>query len=154
MSATDQIRDRLRAPPLPGEADAAARSWPVVEAALAERGPARRRAVASPGRPSGSRSWPPCSPRASPSASPAGAAVGNWIGDRFTAHDARSAPAFAALPPGGSVLAISHSGAYSIRPDGGARRLGGFLSAGWSPHRLHVVGAAGRSSWPWTRREP
>ena len=164
MSATDQIRDRLRAQPLPGEADAAARSWPVVEAALAERGPA-----------AGGRSPRRAALRLALVAallaaglavalSPAGAAVGDWIGDRFTAHDARSAPAFAALPAGGSVLAISHSGAYSIRPDGGTRRLGGFLSAGWSPHGLHVVGAAGRRlvavdaagtvKWTLTSRRP
>jgi len=30
------VRDRVREQPIPGEAEAAARSWPVVEAALAE----------------------------------------------------------------------------------------------------------------------
>ena len=96
--------------------------------------------------------------------SPAGAAVGDWIGDRFSARDARSAPAFAALPPGGSALAISHSGAYAIRPDGSTRRLGAFSEAGWSPHGLHVVGvdgrrlvavdAAGTVKWMLTSRAP
>jgi hypothetical protein len=76
--------------------------------------------------------------------SPAGAAVGDWIGDRFTAHDSRSAPAFAALPKGGSVLAISKSGAYAVRPDGSTRLLGAFSDAGWSPRGLHVVGIDGR----------
>jgi hypothetical protein len=70
--------------------------------------------------------------------------VGDWIGDRFTAHDARSAPAFAALPRGGSVLAISANGAYAVRPDGGTRQLGAFTDAGWSPRGLHVVGVEGR----------
>ena len=37
------VRDRLREQPLPGEAEAAARSWPLVEAALAEREPTVRR---------------------------------------------------------------------------------------------------------------
>ena len=92
--------------------------------------------------------------------SPAGA----WIGDRFRGEPATTKPAFAALPPGGSVLAISHSGAYAIRPDGSTRRLGGFLDAGWSPHGLHVVGAAGRRlvavdaagtvKWTLTSRRP
>ena len=36
------VRERIREQPLPGEAEAAARSWPVVEAALAEQTPARR----------------------------------------------------------------------------------------------------------------
>ena len=35
------VRERIREQPLPGEAEAAARSWPVVEAALAEQSPAR-----------------------------------------------------------------------------------------------------------------
>ena len=36
------VRERIREQPLPGEAEAAARSWSVVEAALAEQTPARR----------------------------------------------------------------------------------------------------------------
>ena len=99
MSAT-AVRDRLRDQPLPGEAEAAARSWPVVEAALAERGPAAGRGRLA-GRPL--RLALVAALLAAGLAvalSPAGAAVGDWIGDRFTAHDARSAPAFAALPPG------------------------------------------------------
>jgi len=140
------VRDRVRNAPLPGEAEAAARNWPVVEAALAERastGPARRGA----------------SPRRlalrlvvvtvlvalalAAALSPAGAAVGDWIGDRFGDGHERTAPAFAALPPGGSVLAITRSGAYAIRPNGSTQRLGGFSEAGWSPHGEHVVGVAG-----------
>jgi hypothetical protein len=141
------VRDRLRNAPLPGEAEAAARSWPVVEAALAER------AGAGPGR-RGS------SPRRlalrlvvvtvlvalalAAALSPAGAAVGDWIGDRFGDGHERSTPAFAALPPGGSVLAISRSGAYAIDADGNTQGLGAFSEAGWSPHGEHVVGVAGR----------
>ena len=144
MSSANAVRDRLRDGPLPGEAEAAARSWPVVEAALAEHAPG----------------VPTRSPRRAAvrvalvaallaaglavALSPAGAAVGGWIGDRLTARDTRSAPAFAALPRGGSVLAISRMGAYAVRPDGSTRRLGAFSEAGWSPHGLHVVGVEGR----------
>ena len=136
MSA--ELRERLREDPLPGEAEAAARSWPVVEAALADRTPGRR-------------------PRRSPALrlalvagllalglvaalSPAGA----WIEDRFADDPEPAAPAFTALPPGGSVLAISRSGAYAIRPDGSSRQLGSFSDAGWSPRGIHVVGVNGR----------
>ncbi|HEX6652713.1 MAG TPA: hypothetical protein VF072_08220 [Thermoleophilaceae bacterium] len=137
MSATDLLRDRLREHPLPGEADAAARSWPVVEAALARHSPAVRRRRTS--------------VRLAlvlallcvalvAALSPAGA----WIGDRFHHESPSAKPAFADLPRGGSVLAISGSGAYAIRPDGSSRRLGAFAEAGWSPHGLHVVGAEGR----------
>ena len=153
MSRANAIRDRLRDQSLPGETEAAARSWPVVEAALAERSGAAvaERPIAAR---AGLRSRRPLLRLAFVAAllaaglaaalSPAGAAVGDWIGDRFTAHEARSAPAFAALPKGGSVLAISRTGAYAVRPDGSTRRLGAFSEAGWSPHGLHVVGTDGR----------
>jgi hypothetical protein len=144
MSRANAIRDRLCDQPLPGESEAAARSWPVVEAALGERGPAARRR--SPRRAALRLALVAALLAAglAVALSPAGAAVGDWIGDRFTAHDTRSAPAFAALPKGGSVLAISRTGAYAVRPDGSTRRLGAFSEAGWSPHGLHVVGVEGR----------
>jgi hypothetical protein len=132
------VRDRLRDAPLPGEAEAEARSWPVVEAALAERTPSAPR-----------RRLPMrlvlvgaliCLALAT-ALSPAGA----WIGDRFEKKEpARAKPAFAALPPGGSVLAITRTGAYAVRSDGGARRLGAFSEVGWSPHGWHAVGVDGR----------
>jgi hypothetical protein len=138
-----ELRERLRNEPLPGEAEAAARSWPLVEAAFAERVPdvrARRRhpmlrigiAVAL------------TAMALAAVLSPAGAAVGDWIGDRFAADAGDSPPAFAALPRGGPVLAISRTGAYVVHSNGSSRRLGAFVQAGWSPHGEHVVGAAGR----------
>lgn len=143
MSAATEarIRNRLREQPLPCEGRAAARSWPVVEAALAERGPARRprrlvlrlalvAALLCVGLVA--------------ALTPAGAAVGDWIEDRVADRNDRAAPAFAGLPDGGSVLTISRSGAYAIDPDGGSQRLGSFSEAGWSPHGLHVVGVDGR----------
>ena len=134
------LRERLRDQPLPGEADAAARSWPVVEAALGERAPpaarprrmARRLALVA----------VLAAALLAAALSPAGAAVGDWIGDRF-AREERAAPAFAALPEGQPVLAISRGGAYVVRPES-TRRVGSFSQAGWSPHGLHVVGVQGR----------
>jgi hypothetical protein len=134
------VRDRIREQPLPGESEAAARSWPVVEAALAERAPAVRprrlvlrlalvAALLCVGLVA--------------ALTPAGAEVGDWIGDRFADRAERAAPAFAGLPPGKSVLAISGSGAYAVHADGSWRRLGAFSDAGWSPRGLHVVGADG-----------
>jgi hypothetical protein len=136
------LRDRLRSEPLPGEAEAAARSWPVVEAALAEHtagrspreAPARTRRVAM---------------RIALVAAliAVGLAValtpaGAWIGDRFKDEPKRSTPAFEALPKGGSVLAMSRTGAYAIGP-GDTQQLGSFSEAGWSPHGLHVIGVDG-----------
>jgi len=156
MSRASAVRDRLREHPLPGEAEAAARSWPVVEAALGERVPSSHRG--------------PVRARVIVAVALAGLALatvlspaGAWIGDRFDNNPPES-PAFAPLPQGGSVLAISRSGAYAIRPDGSVRRLGAFTEAGWSPHGLHVAGvegrrlvavdAAGTVKWTLTGRHP
>jgi hypothetical protein len=137
----ERLRSRLREQQLPGEGEAAARSWPVVEAALATRTPARRprrlalrlvlvAALLCVGLVA--------------ALTPAGAEVGDWIGDRFTRGEEHSTPAFAGLPAGGSVLTISRTGAYAIDPEGGSQRLGSFSHAGWSPRGLHVVGVHGR----------
>ena len=143
MSAAteERLRSRLREQPLPAEGEAAARSWPVVEAALAERGPALRprrvvlrlalvAALLCVGLVA--------------ALTPAGAEVGHWIEDRFADRGEQAGPAFAGLPAGGSVLTISRSGAYAIDADGGAQWLGAFAQAGWSPHGVHVVGVNGR----------
>jgi hypothetical protein len=137
----ERLRSRLREQPLPGEGEAAARSWPVVEAALAERGPAARprrvvlrlaivAALLCVGLVA--------------ALTPAGAEVGHWIEDRFADRGDPAGPAFAGLPAGGSVLTISRTGAYAIDADGGAQWLGSFTDAGWSPRGVHVVGVNGR----------
>jgi hypothetical protein len=179
MSTDGTIREHLRDRPLPGEAEAAARSWRVVEAALGERraaggaaGTARRGAAAAPPAAGALRrrvlrvalAVALLAAALGVALSPAGATVGHWIGDRFGGDRPAAKPAFAALPRGGSVLAISGSGAYAIRPDGSSRRLGAFSEAGWSPHGLHVVGAEGRQlvavdaagtlKWTLTTRRP
>jgi hypothetical protein len=136
MSASNVVRDRLRGHPLPGEAEAAARSWPVVEAALAASPPGARRTRV------GLRLAVALALLCAALAitlSPAGA----WIADRFAA-ETPSSPSFAALPEGGPVLAISGTGAYAISADGSVQRLGRFEEAGWSPHGKHVVGVDGR----------
>lgn len=143
MSAAteERLRSRLREQPLPGEGEAAVRSWPVVEAALATRTPARRprrlalrlalvAALLCVGLVA--------------ALTPAGAEVGDWIGDRFADRSDSAAPAFAGLPPGEPVLTISRTGAYAIDSEGGSQRLGSFSEAGWSPRGLHVVGVDGR----------
>ena len=137
------VGEHLREQPLPGEAEAAARSWPVVEAALAERAPARRGG--------GRAAWRValvCALLALgllAALTPAGAEMGDWIGDRFADKPGPARPAFAALPDGsGPVLAISRSGAYAVHADGGSRWLGSFSDAGWSPRGIHVVGVEGR----------
>jgi hypothetical protein len=143
----ERMLEQMRQAPLPGEAEAAARNWPLVEAAFAEH------AAGSMDRSGGGGRRPLLrlalvtalvAAGLAAALSPAGAAVGDWIGDRLGDEPDRGTPAFAALPKGGSVLAISGTGAYAIRPDGNTRNLGPFTEAGWSPRGLHVVGADGR----------
>jgi hypothetical protein len=168
MSTAGAVRDRLRDHPLPGEAEAAARSWPVVEAAWAERSSAAaERPIAARAGHRTRRALLRLALAAALVAAGLAAALspaGAWIGDRFSDDRPAAEPAFAALPPGGSVLAISRSGAYAIRPDGSSRGLGAFSEAGWSPRGLHVVGvqgrrliavdAAGTLKWTLTARRP
>ena len=177
------LRDRVREQPIPGEAEAAARSWAVVEAALADRMSGETAATRRGpfGRPALARRRPllrrpvlrrPVLRLALVVAliaagllavlTPAGAEVGDWIGDRFAADEEPSAPAFAPLPKGGSVLAISRSGAYAVSADGSTQRLGSLTDAGWSPRGKHVVGVDGRrliavtptGTVKWTLAEP
>jgi hypothetical protein len=139
MSAANAVRDRLRDHPLPGESEAAARSWPMVEAALAERVPAGA------GRSSHRAALRLAIVAALLAAGLAAALspAGAWIGDRLERRPA-SPPSFAPLPRGGPVLAISRSGAYAISGDGSIQGLGRLSQAGWSPHGKHVVGVDGR----------
>ena len=145
MSEANAVRDRLRDQPLPGEAEAAARSWPVVEAALAE-----RTGADAAGRPTnagaGLRSRRPLVRLALVAAllaaglgaalSPAGAAVGDWIGDRFTAHDAgaprRPSPRFRRA----ARCSLSRRAArMSFGPTAAPASSARSTDAGWSPRR-------------------
>jgi hypothetical protein len=132
---------RLPDRPVPGEAEAADRAWRVVEAAYAERpSPAPRR---RPG-------WRLALAAAvvavalAAALTPAGAKVGDWIGERLSSDAETALPAFAGLPEGGEVLAVSDGGAWVVSPDGALQRVGSFTEAGWSPHGLHVIGVRGQ----------
>ena len=94
------VRERIREQPLPGEAEAAARSWSVVEAALAEQTPARR--ARRPRRLALRLALVAAALCVGLVAAltPAGAEVGDWIGDRFADRPKSAAPAFAGLPRG------------------------------------------------------
>ena len=134
------VRDSVREQPLPGEAEAAARSWAVVEAALEARlaadATARRRRML---------------PRLALVTAVAGCALlavltpaGAWLEERFDDDRAPRPPGFAALPQGGSVLTINRTGTYAVDDEGGSQRLGSFTQAAWSPRGKHVVGVEGR----------
>ncbi|MEA2406667.1 MAG: hypothetical protein QOE69_786 [Thermoleophilaceae bacterium] len=138
------LHDSLRDAPLPGEAEAAARSWPVVDAALAERTRSRPARGGARSLRRASRVALVAALAAAGLAAAALSPAGAWIGDRFAGDSDETAPAFAALPKGGSVLALSRTGAYAIDADGSTQRLGSFSDAGWSPRGRHAVGVKGR----------
>lgn len=143
-SAAREAERRLRRlpdRPVPGEAEAADRAWRVVEAAYSERPPGAAR---------GRAGWRLALAAAivavglAAALTPAGAKVGDWIGERLSTDSETGVPAFAGLPKGGEVLAVSDGGAWVVSPDGGLQRVGSFSEAGWSPHGLHVVGVRGQ----------
>jgi hypothetical protein len=137
----ERLLRRLPDRAAPAESEAADRVWRVVEEAYAERPPTapRRRtalrlalaaAVVAIG--------------LAAALTPAGAKVGDWIEERLSSDAVTEVPAFAGLPAGGKVLAVSGEGAWVVYPDGALQRVGSLSEAGWSPHGLHVVGVRGR----------
>ncbi len=139
----ERLRDALANSPAPDEPAAAGRSWRVIEAAHAERSPARP-----------SRSRRPALRLAFAAAllalgmgaafSPAGAAVGEWIEERVGLAPDEAQPTLRGFPQGGRLLAVSDSGAWRVDPGGALRRLGGYRELGWSPRGLYVIGTRGR----------
>jgi hypothetical protein len=135
-----QLRETLADQPAPGERAAGRRSWPVIEAALAERPPVARRRR----RPALRLALVAALVAAGLVAalSPAGAAVGDWIEERVGLGPDESQPTLAGFPAGGRLLAVSESGAW-VADTGGLRRLGGYREVGWSPRGLYVIGTRG-----------
>ena len=135
----EQLREALSDQPAPGELSAARRSWPVIQAALAERTPVPRRrrrpalrlalvaAVVAVGLVA--------------ALTPAGAEVGKWIEERVGLGEAD--PTLAGFPRGGRMLAVSSSGAWVVEGGGSLRRLGSYNEVGWSPRGLYVIGTRG-----------
>lgn len=118
---------------IPGERDARERSWTVVEAAFAERGPQPRR-----------RSWKPAVAAAvalvalAGVLSPPGRAV---LDDIRGAVAVESTQPPLTLPTGQKLLVVSaeRGGVWIVRRDGSRRRLGNYDDAAWSPFGRYVV---------------
>ncbi len=124
----EQLREALSDQPAPGELSAARRSWPVIQAALAERTPVPRRrrrpalrlalvaAVVAVGLVA--------------ALTPAGAEVGKWIEERVGLGPRQTQPTLAGFPRGGRMLAVSSSGAWMVEGGGSLRRLGSYARGG------------------------
>lgn len=132
-----RIERELRGHPLPGEEEAAERSWEVVRAALAERerSPSRTAArlpvrlavaVAALG-------------ALTMALTPAGATVREWMQDAVGGGEAPARPALTHVPSGGRLLVDSPSGQWVVGEDGARRSLGEFGSSTWSPSGVYVA---------------
>jgi hypothetical protein len=137
-----QLRETLADQPAPGELAAGRRSWPVIEAALAERAPVTRRAR----RPALRLALVAAllAMGLAAALSPAGAEVGRWIEERVGLAPDDSEATLAGFPRGGRLLAVSSSGAWVVDAGGALSRLGDYREVGWSPRGLYVIGTRGR----------
>jgi hypothetical protein len=126
------VRTELEQIEIPGEHEARERSWAVVRAAYAERGPAEHR-----------RSWKPIALLAAAVVvaggllSPPGRAVLDEI--RRVVGVEGSQPALFSLPATGRLLVTADSGAWVVEQDGSKRLLGRYEEASWSPFGRFVV---------------
>ena len=135
-----ELRERLRELEPPEAGAAERRAWELVAAAHAERAPRRARRR---GR------WLAAAAAvlgvtAVTAFTPAGAAVGDWMSDVVNPGRKDARPALGPLPAEGRLLVSSPAGAWVVQPGGGARRLGDYGEASWSPHGLFVVATRGR----------
>jgi hypothetical protein len=142
----DPLRQALREVPIPVSPEAEERGLAVVEAAYAQRDPARgardRRGAPLPRL---AMAFAVATLLAALLLSPAGAAVRDWVGDVVATSTPRPEPGLADVPGGGRLLVQSAAGPWVVQPDGARRLLGRYEEAGWSPRGLYVAVAEGRN---------
>jgi hypothetical protein len=129
------VKDELRRVEIPGEAEARARTWAVVQAAFEERQPSPRPSH-----------WPRVAAVAlaiaaglAAALSSPGQAVIDEIREAVGVESAQ--PALFSLPASGSLLVSSDAGIWIVREDGSRRLLGRYREASWSPFGRFVVAA-------------
>jgi hypothetical protein len=135
----ERLRERLRDDPIPGGRDSEQRAWEVVRAAYEERMPVarpphRRRIVLA---------LAGATVLLALLLSPAGAQVRDWVEDVIEPEKERVAPALNRLPAPGHLLVRSAQGPWIVNEDGGARLLGSYDQATWSPTGMFVGVAEG-----------
>jgi len=136
----DRLSALLRETPIPGAEDAEGRGLPVVNAAFAERKPARK-AV----RPRLAVALAAGTLLAALLLTPAGAEVRDWIGDVLTVGVRDAEPALTEIPGGGQLLVTSPEGSWVVQPNGSRRLLGSYEEATWSPRGLFVGATSGHT---------
>jgi hypothetical protein len=127
------VKRELERVDIPGEADARAHTWAVVEAAFAERQPAPR-----------ASHWPRVAAVAFAAAalvagalSSPGRAVLDEIREVVGVEGAQKA--LFSVPAPGKLLVASDSGVWVVQQDGSRRLLGDYREASWSPFGRFVV---------------
>lgn len=137
----DDLRDRLRGVPVPGEADARERARTALSTAYSEREPvparrstARRALVVA---------LPLLLALTVAALTPPGQAVGDWVKRAIRAEPERPKPAVLDLPARGRLLVSGARGAWILQGDGARRRLGAYREATWSPTGRFVAATAG-----------
>jgi hypothetical protein len=134
------LKSLLREAPVPAREDAELRGLRVVEAAFAQRRPARRDVRAQL-----AAAVALAALLGALMLSPAGAAVRDWVGDVFATGVPDAEPGLTEIPGGGHLLVQSAAGPWVVQPDGSRRLLGDFDQATWSPRGLFVGVASGRT---------
>jgi hypothetical protein len=129
------VKDELERVEIPGEAEARARAWSVVEGAFDEREPSPRPSH-----------WPRVAAVALAVAAALAAAFttpGQAVIDeiREVVGVERAQPALFSLPAEGSLLVSSDAGVWVVRENGSRRLLGDYREASWSPFGRYVVAA-------------
>lgn len=129
------MRDELERVEVPDEDAARDRAWSMVEAAFAERTPARQRS-----------DWPRVAAVALALAALVAASVsapGQAVIDelREVVGVERAEQALFSLPAEGRMLVASDAGVWVIQQDGSKRLLEGYREASWSPFGRFVVAA-------------
>jgi hypothetical protein len=131
------LRSRLRAVPIPDEADARRRTLEAVRTSFLEREP----------QPAPRRHTRPlialaaAALVAAAAASPPGRAVLGSLRDAVGVE--RAVPALFSLPAPGRLLVDADEGAWVVRSNGSKRLLPGYTAASWSPHGKFVVATRG-----------
>jgi hypothetical protein len=138
VTVEQKLRDRLGEVEVPDAPAAEERSWRVIQAAHASRGPAasRRRlrlALA-----------PAAVVLLGLLVATSGTAIADWFKDLTRPGRRDANPALSSLPDRGGLLVNSPRGPWILKPDGSKRLLGSYGEAAWSPHGLFVVATQGR----------
>jgi hypothetical protein len=133
------VETRLREATAPGEREAAARAWAVVQAAapaapIPSRHPRRRPVLVAAGAGAAALAL-------AAALTPAGASISRLVRHAVSSAPARHrAPARPRLPARGRVLVATATGTWVMQASGARHRLPGLRDPAWSPHGIYVAG--------------